>query len=205
MLSANTVPSRARPGYLRVTLANDLARLLKGWRTRKGLSRTEAVVELEKLGVEISYGYLNKLESGARSLASASIEIREGIRQMLGIPKEEWEAETGLYVPLDADKTTALSALERMEVAPDWVPFPVYYGSEGQGFESPQLHHSRTQFLTVASFSFGVQGSVSGRGYSVNLEPAIDYFFNFGTGRSAVCKHTIARAKVTQLFNGPFF
>jgi len=45
--------------------ARELGLLIKGWRTEQGLGRNEAIDELAKLGVDISYGYLNKLESVA--------------------------------------------------------------------------------------------------------------------------------------------
>lgn len=44
----------------------------------------------------LSQDYLSKLEYGVRSLTSASIAIREGIRLALDLSPEEWEAETGL-------------------------------------------------------------------------------------------------------------
>lgn len=83
----------------RMDRARELGLLVKRWRTEMGLGRNEAIDELSKLGVDISYGYLNKLESGDRSLANAAVEIREGLRQLLRISREEWEEATGLYVP----------------------------------------------------------------------------------------------------------
>lgn len=76
-----------------------LGLLIKRWRIKHGLSRVEAVDAINNLGVDISYGYLNKLESGNRSLSSASVNIREAIRQVLGISRDEWRDATGLYVP----------------------------------------------------------------------------------------------------------
>lgn len=73
--------------------------LLRKWRVDRGLKRPEVLAELKKLGVDMSYGYLAKLESGVRSLASASLEYREGLRQVYRIGRDEWERETGLHVP----------------------------------------------------------------------------------------------------------
>lgn len=49
----------------------------------------------------MSYGYLAKLESGVRSLASAAVEFREGLRMVYRVSRQEWERETGLHTPVD--------------------------------------------------------------------------------------------------------
>lgn len=77
-----------------------LGKLLRKWRDKRGLKRTETITELEKLGVGMGYSYLAKLESGERSLAAASLEYREGLRQAYRISQEDWEAATGLHVPV---------------------------------------------------------------------------------------------------------
>jgi phage repressor protein C with HTH and peptisase S24 domain len=78
---------------------DELAQFIRAARLQKGLSRTEAVNELTKAGVKVSYGYLNKIELGDRSLASANIELREGLRRLYGLSRNEWAAKTGLYTP----------------------------------------------------------------------------------------------------------
>lgn len=55
--------------------------------------------ELEKYGVKVSYGYLNKIELGDRSLASANMELREGLRRLYRISRSDWTERTGLYTP----------------------------------------------------------------------------------------------------------
>lgn len=75
---------------------------LRRWRSSRGLSRSEVAREAERLGFKLSYDYLTKIENGERDLANVSLEIREGLRKLYKISKEEWEAVTGLYVPLDS-------------------------------------------------------------------------------------------------------
>ena len=77
----------------------ELASFIKQARQKKGLSRAEAINELGRAGVKVSYGYLNKIELGDRSLASANIELREGLRHLYRISRNEWTAQTGLYIP----------------------------------------------------------------------------------------------------------
>ncbi|MFC6591705.1 hypothetical protein ACFP81_06545 [Deinococcus lacus] len=81
--------------------AVELGEWLSGWRRQRGLNRPETVNEALKHvpHAKISPDYLSKLEYGTRSLASASPEVREGLRQALNIPAEVWEEETGLLVP----------------------------------------------------------------------------------------------------------
>lgn len=79
--------------------AKELGLLLRRWRLARGLKRPEVIAELKRREVELSSAYLAKLESGERSFASASIDIREGLRQLLAIPRDEWERTTGLYTP----------------------------------------------------------------------------------------------------------
>ena len=95
-----------------VTEGERLGRFLREWRRKRGLSRPEAINELAKLDIEISYGYLAKLESGARSLAVAALEYREGLRKIYRIPADEWLAETGLHVPVKEPRN-------EVELAPD--------------------------------------------------------------------------------------
>lgn len=76
-----------------------LGQLLTSWRRAKGLSRPETLSELKKQGLALSYSHLQKMEKGERSLASAAIEIREGLRKLYGIPRKEWYIKTQLYTP----------------------------------------------------------------------------------------------------------
>lgn len=77
--------------------------LLRKWRSEKGLNRPEAITQLHRIGVDVSYTYLAKLESGERALASASVEIREGLRHIYDKSRDEWAQGTGLFVPPPAD------------------------------------------------------------------------------------------------------
>lgn len=80
--------------------AEDHAKALREWRRKRGLKRPEVISELEKLGVVMGYSYLAKLESGDRSLAAASLEYREGLRKVYRVTEEQWQAVTGLHVPV---------------------------------------------------------------------------------------------------------
>lgn len=105
MPSVYVVPRpRLAPGAWTVDRAREHGLLLRKWRRDKGLKRPEVLDELKKLGIEMSYGYLAKLESGVRALAAASVEYREGLRQVYRLSREEWERETGLHVPQDEVK-----------------------------------------------------------------------------------------------------
>lgn len=78
--------------------AVELGEWLMSRRLAKGLKRPEAV----QLGLQhdpraaLTPDYLSKLEYGTRSLASAALDVREAIREALGISREAWERETGL-------------------------------------------------------------------------------------------------------------
>lgn len=74
--------------------------LLRKWCLERGLKRTEAIAELKKLGVEMGYSYLAKLESDARPLAGANLQVREGLRRIYRITPHEWQEATGLHLPL---------------------------------------------------------------------------------------------------------
>lgn len=80
--------------------AEEHAKALREWRRKRGLKRTEVISELETLGVTMGYSYLAKLESGERSLAAASLEYREGLRKVYRVTEEDWQAATGLHVPV---------------------------------------------------------------------------------------------------------
>ncbi|WP_181392024.1 hypothetical protein [Deinococcus irradiatisoli] len=81
--------------------AKELGDWLFAWRQKRGLSRPETIAEALKHDprASISPDYLSKLEYGLRSLASASLDVREALRLALGIKREVWEEETGLLVP----------------------------------------------------------------------------------------------------------
>src|SRR5690625_898171 len=100
---------------------------LRKWRREKaGLNRYEAIDAVNAGGVDLSYSYLAKIESGIRPLQSASIEIREALRRAYGVSREEWESATGLHVPVTAappERTsgshyTAVPLTRRVEVYP---------------------------------------------------------------------------------------
>lgn len=48
---------------------------------------------------KITTDHLAKIEYGIRSLASVNPDTREALRTALGIPREEWERDTGLLIP----------------------------------------------------------------------------------------------------------
>lgn len=98
--------------------ATQIGRLVKEWRLDRGLNRPETVNEMSKLGVDTTPDYLNKLESGTRSLASASLEIREALRTVLGITRSEWEDKTGLHVPLPESRLEAIPVVRSTRTAP---------------------------------------------------------------------------------------
>ncbi len=79
--------------------AKMLGELVTEWRRAKGFSRPELLTELSKHGTELSYSHLQKMEKGERSLASAGIDIREGLRKAFGVTRSEWTTKTGLYTP----------------------------------------------------------------------------------------------------------
>lgn len=116
-----------RRSYKRMTRAREHAQLLRAWRNQRGLSRVEAVDEINKFpGVSVSYSHLNKLENGSRPLERANLELREAIRATYGIPREEWESATGLHVPVTAappersssSQYAAVALTRRVEVYP---------------------------------------------------------------------------------------
>ena len=82
-----------------VERAREIGLLVKAWRLDYGLSRPEMVQELNRRGVELTVDYLAKLESGVRDLSKAAVDIREGIRAVLGVGSEEWREKTSLFVP----------------------------------------------------------------------------------------------------------
>jgi phage repressor protein C with HTH and peptisase S24 domain len=119
--------------------AKELGERLADLRRQLGLKRPAFVREMERHGVQISADYLGKLEYGARSLENASPEIREAIRSVLGLTREEWQAQFGLYLPApranlnDVLSITRASGFDRGgRVAPDtvterdWLDAPVF-------------------------------------------------------------------------------
>lgn len=78
-------------------------RLIKRRRLELGLKRPAFVAEMEKLGLDMTADYLNKLEAGSRFLSNASPKLRDAIRQVLGYSLEEWAEATGLYIPPHRD------------------------------------------------------------------------------------------------------
>lgn len=104
--------------------AVQLGKLLRSWRNERGLSRPELVAEVAKLGQSFTPDYLNKLEAGTRSLANASLDLREALRLVLGITRDEWKDKTNLHVPLevryqrtDLGKTSRVIPSFRLTVA----------------------------------------------------------------------------------------
>ncbi len=77
--------------------------LIKERRLDLGLNRPAFITEMKRYGVDITADYLNKLESGRAPLARASVEVREGLRVVLGWSREVWTEKTGLYTPSPDD------------------------------------------------------------------------------------------------------
>lgn len=95
------MPNPPKPAAQKDPRAVKLGEWLQAWRLERGLTRPEAVSEMQKHNphATISSDYLAKIEYGQRNLASASAEVREALRQALNIPRQEWEEETGLLIP----------------------------------------------------------------------------------------------------------
>ena len=117
--------------------AVELGEWLMSQRLAKGLKRPEAV----QIGLQhdpraaLTPDYLSKLEYGTRSLASAALDVREAIREALGISREAWERETGLAT---GEPRPLTDAERRGWVLPD----------EDQGPEIPEA-------LRVAAEKYG--------------------------------------------------
>lgn len=76
--------------------------IIKAKRLKLGLNRPAFVAEMAKHGQDITPDYLNKLERGKAPLARASLDVREGIRTVLGYDQHRWQELTGLYTPNDS-------------------------------------------------------------------------------------------------------
>lgn len=87
--------------------AKELGKQLREWRKARGLAAVDVPEELKKLGLELSYSHYTKMEGGARSLASASLDLREGLRHLYRLSISAWEDATGLHVPLDLTGASA--------------------------------------------------------------------------------------------------
>lgn len=132
-----------------MTRAKEHGKLLRQWRSSKGLSRVEAVEEVNKFpGVRVSYSHLNKLESVSRPLEKASLELREALRAIYGISREQWLEQVGLHIPvgpssgidklLVTGEDSKQDPLARWQVSPNLVVFPVYHSaSAGTGDGDP--------------------------------------------------------------------
>lgn len=142
------------------TQAEDLERAkvlgehLKHWRRKRGLNRPEVITEMEKLGLQLSYSHLAKLESGARSLAAVAIEVREGLRYLYRVELEEWEAKTGLHVPIDdpdppsPEKLEAIRAAGYLAVNDRYIRFPVFAGTSA-GVSDPDPLEGEAAYISV--------------------------------------------------------
>jgi SOS-response transcriptional repressor LexA len=119
--------------------AKELGELVTARRRDLGLNRPAVVRELRRHGVEMTPDYLAKLEYGERSLARASLEIREGLRVVLGYSREEWRARFGLYAPEPEPNVNDVLSITRSpgfdrggRVVPDtvterdWLEVPVF-------------------------------------------------------------------------------
>lgn len=100
------------------------------WLMQERLSRGLKRPELVQLGLRhdpraaLTPDYLSKLEYGTRSLASASLDVREAIREGLGVSAAAWEAATGLAT----GETISPPLVRRPEltIEHDLVVMPVY-------------------------------------------------------------------------------
>lgn len=100
---------KAPPSSSKDPRAVELGEWLMAKRLARGLKRPETV----QLGLQydpraaLTPDYLSKLEYGTRSLAAAALDVREAIREALGITRETWEKETGLATGETRPKTHA--------------------------------------------------------------------------------------------------
>jgi repressor LexA len=111
-----------------------LGRYIRAVRQKRGFNRPYVAREAWRLyKVEITPDYLSKLESGTRSLAKASPEIREALRAMYGISVEQWFSDTQLHTSetVKVNNLTADIASNRHEILPiesdeNFIWVPVY-------------------------------------------------------------------------------
>lgn len=86
---------------------------------------------------------LYRIEGGNKHPLELDLKQFAALLTALEWSPEEFSRATGIDLPSASvptqkpDKTDALQALERMEVTPDWVPFPVY-GSVAAGKNDPE-------------------------------------------------------------------
>lgn len=128
-----------------------LGKLIKEKRLDLGLNRPAFVREMARHGEEITPDYLNKLESGAASLARASLEVREGIRIVLGFSVEAWQHATGLYTGTDAVVPPPVPVRREREL-----PAPLAQMIEEKKHLDDTLNEPRwQQYLAAQRFSTG--------------------------------------------------
>lgn len=128
---------------------------IKARRLDLGLNRPAFVAEMAKHGADITPDYLNKLERGTAPLARASLDVREGIRTVLGYTAQQWQNLTSLYVP---DAAPAQIPAPRPPIPPviDPVTLPLTIPPELQnvideyGSRYPELHNETTLRALVA-------------------------------------------------------
>jgi len=148
--------------------AKRLGRIIWDWREDRGLKRPEMISRMAAYpGGNISADYLGKLEYGTRSLAGASVEVREAIRLALRIPAATWVEKTGLYVPDDAPEPTtplprqggSISERARKEMSfpiIDDLPTSLEDAIRKYGEDYPQLQDPQIQQqLALARFYTG--------------------------------------------------
>lgn len=159
-----------------MTRAAEHGLALRRWRTAKGLSRVEAVDQINKLGVSLSYSHLNKIEGGSRPLEKASLQLREALRKLYGISREEWLEVIGLAVPVEeatrgshyrpGSEYTEVPLTRRVEVYPAgtgpawdleealdplWLPADLYPGKAMIGLKA--MGDSMSPYLPVGAIA----------------------------------------------------
>lgn len=92
------------------------------------MNRPETVREALKHDprAAISSDYLAKLEYGDRSLATASMDVREALRLALDVPRAAWESATGLATPAPSALSDLGKSASDTVVSVDTIAIPVY-------------------------------------------------------------------------------
>lgn len=82
------------------TNAKKLGQYLRALRKERGMNRPTVETTARNIhSVELSANYLYKIEAGERDLTNAALPVREALRQIYGVTREDWTKATGLFVP----------------------------------------------------------------------------------------------------------
>ena len=128
----------------RKTPKPDYGRELAARRTRLGKSQDDIDTETDGL---IYKNMLYRLENGRKSPDSLTYEQTVILAKALDWPINTLNEVLGVKVPI----AERLRDLERFEVHPDWVPFPVY-GSVSAGDSDPQPIENEIAYFPLEKF-----------------------------------------------------